>query len=99
MVGTVIAHPLPVLVHFIHQHFSCAEIKGAQVHGAAQVTRQLRLAPELLTTWAEKTQERNKKGNENPLDFTPSLTAVQERQFYVLYEKQHKLNGQNEAHV
>lgn len=56
LVGTVIAHPLPVLVHFIHQHFSCAEIKGAQVHGAAQVTCQLWLAPELLTTWAEVTQ-------------------------------------------
>lgn len=68
LVGTVIAHPLPVLVHFIHQHFACAEVKGAEVHGAAQVSRQLRFAAELLTTWAEKHTERNREGNETPLD-------------------------------
>lgn len=55
LVGTVVAHPLSVLVHFTHQHLSRAEVESAEVHGAPQVASQLGLASELFTAWAEKT--------------------------------------------
>lgn len=64
MVGTVVAHPLPVLVHFAHQHFPRAEVKGAQVHGAAQVASQLGFAAELLPTGAGKAQKEIRRENE-----------------------------------
>lgn len=66
LVGTVVAHPLPVLVHFTHQHFPRAEVKSAQVHGAAQVASQLGFAAELLPTGAGKAQKKRSGGRMNP---------------------------------
>jgi len=83
LVGTVVAHPLSVLVHFIHQHFSCAEVKSAQVHRAPQVACQLRLASELFTTWAaKKITDRKETRREIKTLWTsiPALAATQERQ-------------------
>lgn len=48
LAGGVVAHALAALVRPAHQHLARAEVEGAQVHGAAQVARQLGLAPELL---------------------------------------------------
>ena len=58
----VVAHPLPALVHLAHQHLARAEVEGAQVHGAAQVARQLGLAPELLPARAADTARSAEEG-------------------------------------
>ncbi len=54
LVVVIIAQSLAVLVQLAHQHLSCAEIKGAEVHLVSKVTGQLRLAPKLLPRWTDK---------------------------------------------
>lgn len=45
----VTAHSLFVLLHFTGHHFTRSEVETSQINSVAQVTGQLRLAPELLS--------------------------------------------------
>lgn len=48
----VISGSLSGFVQLAHEHLARAEINGAEIHGVAKVTGQLRLAPELLPSGA-----------------------------------------------
>lgn len=99
LVGAVVAHPLPVLVHFVHQHFPRAEVKGAQVHGAAQVTRQLRLAPELLSTGAGKSTPEKDGGKLKPCGLPQWHLCNSGERIFISFLKNTCWNFKNEAHT